>query len=102
MNRLVDLATVLRSKNAGPLYVTFDIMFDNEKVYKQVINSNVLTKQLIGEIYNLKQEQVEIINYDIVTSIKITIPREHISGSLLDMDIYGCQQQSQLSNIIIP
>ena len=37
--------------------------------------------------------------YEVVNSIKITFPRKHISGSLLDNDIYGCQQHVPLANI---
>ena len=47
-------------------------------------------------------KDVSIIMYDIVTSLKITIPRKEISGSLLDTDVYGCQQHVPLSNVMIP
>jgi hypothetical protein len=102
MTRLIDLAAILRSKNAGPLFVTFDIMFDKKELYEKVKNSNVLTPELIGRIYGVKPEDVAIIMYDIVDSLKITIPRTEISGSLADTDVYGCQQQVALSNVMIP
>jgi len=102
MNKLIDLATILRSKNAGPLYVTFDIMFDNQDNYERVKRAGVLTKELISKIYDVDAKDVSIIMYDIVTSLKITIPRKEISGSLMDMDVYGCQQHVPLANVMIP
>ncbi|MBQ5778012.1 MAG: DUF4387 family protein, partial [Oscillospiraceae bacterium] len=27
--KLIELTKILRSKNAGPLYITFDLMFDS-------------------------------------------------------------------------
>jgi hypothetical protein len=102
MTKLIDLATILRSKNAGPLHVTFDVMFDNQYNYERVKESGVLTKELISEIFGVDAKDVSIIMYDIVTSLKITIPRKEISGSLLDMDVYGCQQHVPLSNVMIP
>ncbi|MBA1336164.1 MAG: hypothetical protein HPY66_2123 [Firmicutes bacterium] len=102
MARLIDLATILRSKNAGPLFVTFDVMFDNQEDYERVKNSGVLTQDLIADIYDVNPKDVSIITYDIVTSLKITIPRKEISGSLLDTDVYGCQQHVPLSNVMIP
>jgi hypothetical protein len=102
MTKLIDLATILRSKNAGPLYVTFDVMFDNRNLYERVKESGVLTRELISEIYDVDAKDVSIIMYDIVTSLKITIPRKEISGSLLDTDVYGCQQHVPLSNVMIP
>jgi len=102
MPRLIDLATVVRSKNAGPLYVTFDIMFPEKSVFERVKNSRTLTPELIASLYDVDPKDVSIIMYDIVNSLKITIPRREISGSLADTDIYGCQQQVPLSNVMVP
>jgi hypothetical protein len=102
MNRLIDIAKVLRSKNAGPLQVTFDIMFENKESYKRVINSGVISEDEIARIYGVDKNDVLITKYDIVNSIKITIPRRYISGELLDNDVYGCQQHVPLSDILIP
>ena len=63
MARLIDLATILRSKNAGPGVVTLDVMFDNKDNYDRVKESGVLTKELIAEIYNTDPQNVDIIMY---------------------------------------
>jgi hypothetical protein len=102
MSRLGDRASILRSKNAGPLTISFDVMFASENEYSSVKESGVLTPALIGKIYGVDQRDVDIIYYDIVTSLKVSIPRRNISGSLEDDDIYGCQQQMPLYNIVIP
>ncbi len=36
---LSDLATVIRSKNAGPFELTFDVLFANQDDYQQVVAS---------------------------------------------------------------
>ena len=102
MNKLVDIADVLRSKNAGPLNVTFDVMFGSKKAYERVKSSNVLTPELIANVYQVPANEVSIIMYDIVNSLKITIPRRIVSGGLGDDDVYGCQQQYALANVMIP
>ena len=102
MEKLIDIAAILRSKNAGPLNVTFDIMFATRADYERVMNSGVLTKELISKIYDVNEKDVDIIGYDIVDSIKVTIPRNIISGALGDEDIYGCQMQAPLANVMIP
>jgi hypothetical protein len=58
-----------------------------------------LQKQDVANAYAVDVNQIEIIAYDVVNSIKITFPRKNISGSLQDNDIYGCQQHLPLSNI---
>ncbi len=101
MARLIELATVLRSKNAGPLYVTFDIMFDKKEVYDRVTKSGVLTKKLISKLYHTDEKSVEIIDYPAASSIKVTIPRRVVSGDIGDTDIYGAQQHAPLLDIEI-
>jgi hypothetical protein len=99
MTKLVELAKVLRSKNAGPLYLTFDIMFEGKEDYNRVIESGTLTKKLISELYHLDEENVSIINYPAAYSVKITIPRRVISGEIGDTDIYGAQQHGPLLDV---
>lgn len=102
MKRLSELADVLRSKNAGPLNVTFDMMFRRRETYEKVRNSGVITRELISKIYNVPADRVVITPYDIVNSIKVTIPRKYVSGDIRDDDIYGSQQHMPLADIMIP
>jgi len=45
---LADLAKVIRSKNAGPFEITFDVMFDQEPVYQLVKRSGVINAARIA------------------------------------------------------
>ncbi len=42
--KMYKLATVLRSKNAGPFRTTLDILFDDDEPYLRVRDSGVLTR----------------------------------------------------------
>ena len=92
---------ILRSKNAGPLQLTFDIIFDGQDVYERVIKSKTLTKKLVSELYHVAEENISIINYPAANSIKITIPRRIISGDIGDTDVYGAQQHAPFFNVEI-
>ena len=102
VTKLIDVAKVLRSKNAGPLFLTFDIMFDTPQELQTVMASGVITQDIIAELYGVKNHEVSIIPYEIVNSIKITIPRKHVSGDISDGDIYGCQQHMKLAELALP
>jgi len=41
--KLVDIARVIRSKNAGPTTLTLDLMFNDEAGYAQALGSSALT-----------------------------------------------------------
>lgn len=99
MKKLIDYTKILRSKNAGPLFITFDLIFHNNADMRYI--SERLTKEQIAKAYDIPAEKVDIIVYSVVNSIKITFPRKNISGSLADTDIYGCQQHVPLANIVL-
>lgn len=99
MKKLIDYTKILRSKNAGPLFITFDLIFNSKDDMRYVAQR--LTKNHISKAYNVSIEKIDIIEYEIVNSIKITFPRKNISGSIYDTDIYGCQQHVPLANIEI-
>jgi hypothetical protein len=99
MKKLIDYTKILRSKNAGPLFITFDLIFNNNEDMRYV--SERLTKEYISKAYDVSEDKIDIIVYSVVNSIKITFPRKNISGSLADTDIYGCQQHVPLTEMII-
>ncbi len=103
MDRLIDLATVLRSKNSGPFSITLDILFDDEKNYYRVKESKVLTKERIAHLYQLDEEDItEFVFYDQGLGIKITYDRPISSGTVGDRDVYGAQQHAPLFDLEIP
>ena len=99
MKKLIDYTKILRSKNAGPLFITYDLIFNTRQEMQYIAQR--LTKAHISQAYGVAEEKIDIIVYEVVNSIKITFPRKNISGSLADDDIYGCQQHVPLSNIEI-
>ena len=99
MKKLIDYTKILRSKNAGPLFITFDLIFNTKEDMEYV--EKRLRKSDISKAYDVSEEKIDIIAYGVVNSIKITFPRKNISGSLADSDIYGCQQHMPLANIEI-
>ena len=95
-------AKLIRSKNAGPFHLTFDIMFDSEKNYHKVSNSGVITKKLISGLFSLPEEQVDLYDFPAAWAIKFTIPRPYIQGDLHDTDCFGGQQYGPLVKLEVP
>lgn len=102
MTKLRNLAKVIRSKNAGALLLTLDIIFDDEKIYKHVCDSKVLTPRRFAALYNVSDNEVAVIPFDVALAIKITLPRAIPAGSPGDSDVYGAQQHAPLMDIEIP
>lgn len=103
MNRLVDLAKVLRSKNSGPFEITLDILFDNPASYNRVAESGIINVQTICQLYHLEPADIsKIIFFEKALGIKITYNRTVSSGTFRDRDVYGAQQHAPLMDILIP
>jgi hypothetical protein len=101
MTRVVDLARVVRSKNAGALLVTLDLMFPDEASYTRVRDSGVVTPRRIAELYGVSENSVQVIPYDVAWAIKITLPRRMPSGDPADSDVYGAQQHAPLFSLSV-
>ncbi len=100
---LDTLAKVIRSKNAGPFELTFDIMFDDVAAYERVKQSGVINAQRIAETYRVRLDDVLVCRpYDAAVAFKITLRRPVSSGDIEDRDVYGCQQHVPLTRLEVP
>ncbi|SMF56348.1 protein of unknown function [Xaviernesmea oryzae] len=102
MTKLGEIAKLIRSKNAGPFELTFDIMFDTVENYERVRRSTVLSAALISEIYHLPVEKVKFFEVPAALSFKASIPRANFQGDIDDTDSHGGQQYAPLIDIEIP
>lgn len=100
---LPDLAKVIRSKNAGPFELTFDILFSDPYDYQRVVRSGQLSAESFASLYGIALEDVlSVIEFEPALAIKITIKRIRSSGALGESDVYGAQQHAPLLQLDIP
>ena len=95
-------ARLIRSKNAGPFMLTFDIMFSDEESYQKILKSKIITKKVFAEIYNVSENTVTFFEHDAAKAIKISIPRPYAQCDKKDGDVYGGQQHAPLVEIVVP
>ncbi len=97
------VATVIRSKNAGPFEITFDIMFDDRAAYERVKRSGVIDARRIAAAYRVPVADVLVCKpFDAALAFKITLRRPVSSGDWMDTDVYGCQQHVPLTALVVP
>ncbi|MCH9672366.1 MAG: DUF4387 domain-containing protein [Gammaproteobacteria bacterium] len=99
---LGELADIVRSKNAGALLLTIDVMFDDQDVYARVLKSGAVSRAVVAQLYGVSENAIDIIQFDLVRAIKVTFPRATRSGDPDDGDIYGAQQHVPMLSIPIP
>ena len=99
MRRLKEIASLIRSKNAGPFVLTFDIMFSSQKDYDDVARSGALSRNAFAELYRCPVESVRFFECPNALAFKFSIPRPITQGDLGDGDMHGGQQHAPLMEI---
>lgn len=102
---LIDIAKVIRSKNAGPYELTMDVIFDSPAIYNLVKESAVLTPSVIASLYSISELEVIYCDFfDAALAFKATIPRKRngkgvASGGYMENDVHGSQQYVRLMHL---
>lgn len=102
MTRLVDVASVIRSKNAGPYELTLDIIFKERFWYEQALQQKLINPSLVARLYNIDEADVlGIVAFEPANAIKATIRRPLVSGAIGETDVYGAQQHAPLLSLTL-
>ena len=98
--KLSDLATVIRSKNAGPFLITLDVFFKDEETFRAVRDSKAITRHGIAEAYRIEEDDIhELTFFEPASALKITLKRWVSSAAPGDTDVFGAQQHVPLMNL---
>lgn len=98
--KLKDIAEVIRSKNAGPYELTFDIIFKDWDTFQAACDKKIINEEIIAKLYHIPVEDViNIIEFKPAKAIKATIVRPMASGELGETDVYGAQQHAPLVDL---
>ena len=100
---LGNIASVIRSKNAGPHELTFDVMFLDEKTYTMVKDADVLHSQAIARLYSVKEADIVACVWWVPAfAFKATIKRRIVGASFGDSDAHGSAHHVPLLYLTVP
>ena len=97
MSTLGEKVSRIRSKNAGPFWITIDIFCGKKEVYKDVrmnLDNSKIANLLWVKGQDLKRFDIEQLNV-----IKFSFPRKIPQGHILDRDMHGAQIAVLLSEM---
>jgi len=99
---LGELAQLIRTKNAGPFWLTIDVFFHDHADYSRVADAGVLTAPRIAEVYRVDANTVRLFQLPAINVIKASFPRPVTQGSFTDRDIHAGQQHVPLITLPVP
>jgi hypothetical protein len=100
---LGDVASILRSKIAGPYEITFDVMFPDDETYEKVKQSGRLTGAAVAKLYGIDERDViAALWFAPARAFKATFPRFRASAGFDETDTHGSQQHAPLLYLSLP
>jgi hypothetical protein len=101
--RLRNLASTIRSKNAGVDHITFDIIFRDRANFERVRDSEVLNEGAVAALFRIDRSRItHHCVFEPANAIKFTLRRLRPSGSPGETDVFGSQQYAPLFDVIVP
>jgi hypothetical protein len=98
---LGDVAELVRSKNAGPFWLTLDIFCDSDEAYETLAADGVITPAKVATAYRTDPEMVRIFRLADLRVVKVSLPRPTIQGRQADRDQHAGQQHIPLMRISV-
>ncbi|MBD3677343.1 MAG: DUF4387 family protein [Rhodobacteraceae bacterium] len=87
MTRLADMAPKIRSKNAGPFWLTIDIFCETAEVFTRI--SDGLQTAEMARAFATQTGQIKRFDIAALNVIKISLPRPAVQGTREDRDMHG-------------
>jgi hypothetical protein len=100
MANLGDLVFKIRSKNAGPFWVTIDIFCGDPAVFETV--KNRLNTDSVAALYGASSSTLKRFDINELSVIKFSIPRPVVQGARDDRDMHGAGWAVLLEEFALP
>ncbi|MET0273212.1 MAG: DUF4387 domain-containing protein [Phenylobacterium sp.] len=99
MPRLREVCRHVRSKVAGPFWVTIDLFFDGEDSFRRYHASPAIGRDAIAAIYGADPALVGIYPVPSLSMVKVSYPRAAAQGGTVERDLHSGQQYVDLLDI---
>lgn len=87
MTRLSEIVPKVRSKNAGPFWLTVDIFCGDPAVFDRV--SQGLSTEAVARAFAVAPDEIKRFDIADLNVVKFSLPRPAIQGTLADRDMHG-------------
>lgn len=88
MTYLPEVTTNIRSKNAGPFSVTFDIFFDSDEAFTRYSDDPGLQPLALSKMFNVPSQLISRYALPSLNVVKFSIPRRAPQGGPLERDMH--------------
>ena len=99
MPRIKDVCAHVRSKNAGPFWITIDLSFNDQAAFDRYANAPQLQPAAIAALYGVDAALVKHFPVSDLRVLKISYPRRRPQGGPMERDMHGGQQYIRMLDV---
>ena len=99
MPRISEVCRHVRSKNAGPFWITLDLWFRDRASFDRHVDAPSLQAAAIASLFGVAATEVKRYPVPDLAVLKISYPRLRPQGGALERDMHGGQQYVRLLDI---
>ena len=99
MKTLSKITKHIRSKNAGPFWVTVDLFFKDKDSFFYACKN--MSNEEVSNILKIKRNHLKRFDIENLKVIKFSFPRKNIQGSKLDRDRHGASFAILFENLSV-
>jgi hypothetical protein len=94
-----EVCSYVRSKNAGPFWVTFDLFFSSSDDFQRYARSPAIGPETFQRLFGVETSQVKHFPVESLEMVKISCVRPSPSGSRVERDLHSGQMFVRLLDI---
>ena len=99
MPKLNEVCRHVRSKNAGPFWITLDLSFHDRAAFDRYAGAPQLQPAAIAALYGVDAALVKHFTVADLQVLKISYPRIRPQGGAFERDMHGGQQYVRLLDV---
>lgn len=99
MPEIRSLAQKVRSKNAGPFWITIDIFCGSDAAFEQI--SRGLENSVAAQVLDVPSQTLKRFDIETLNVIKLSLPRREVQGTTADRDMHGAALAVLIGEIVI-
>jgi hypothetical protein len=99
MPRLGEVCRHIRSKNAGPFWITVDLFFRDDDTYRSYKDDPNISARCFAELFGADASLIKLVRVDSLRVVKVSYPRPKPQGWQGERDMHGGQQYVSLLDV---
>ena len=99
MPKLEDVCHQIRSKNAGPFWISVDLFFRDREAFDRYAGAKELQPQHLAPLFGVRPDQVGCYPVPDLAVLKISYPRRDPQGGMIERDLHGGQQYVRIVDL---